>query len=115
MRKIKTKGLKIKPKPPVDRGPRYAIALQAVASSQKRTKDALVSAFEINDSLADVVLRSTPVVLIRDLDLAEATQHAGRLRSSGDFRVWLEAASTKMRQMNLRFRETPTEEKLEAS
>lgn len=104
MRKIKTKGLKFKVKP-VNNGPRYAVALQAPSASARRTKDALLGAFEINDALAEVVLKSTPVVLIRDLDLETATGTANRLRGSGDFRVWLESAASRMKQMNLKFKE----------
>lgn len=101
MRKIKTKGLKFKA-PTGDRGPRYALTLQAPASSQRRTKDALLGTFDINDALADVVLKSTPVVLVRDLDRDEASALEGRLRGAGDFRVWLESAASRMKQMNLR-------------
>jgi hypothetical protein len=108
MRKIKTKGLKFKVKP-VERGPRYAVALQAAGASARRTKDALLGAFEINDALAEVVLKSTPVVLIRDLDLETATRTASRLRGSGDFRVWLESAASRMKQMTLKFKEVHPE------
>lgn len=105
MRKIKTKGLKFKIKP-VDRGPRYAVALQTPAASQRRTKDVLMGVFEINEALAEVVIKSTPVVLLRDLDLEEATSFANRLKSAGDFRVWLESAASRMKQMNLKPKET---------
>ncbi len=104
MRKIKTKGLKFKVKP-IDRGPRYAITLQAPAASQKRTKEALLHTFEINDALADIVMKSVPLVLLRDLDMDAATTLVGRLKSSGDFRVWLESASSRMKQMSLKLKE----------
>jgi hypothetical protein len=103
MRKIKTKGLKFKVKP-VDRGPRFAIALQS-CSNPKKAKEALLHAFEINEALAENVVKATPVVIIRDLDQEQATQLTNRMKSSGDFRVWLEAASTRMRQMNLKLKE----------
>ncbi|MBI3723708.1 hypothetical protein HY251_07105 [bacterium] len=103
MRKIKTKGLKFKLKP-VDRGPRYAIAFQGGASLHK-AKEALLRSFEVNDALADNVVKAAPVVLIRDLDLDQAQQLANRLKSSGDFRVWLESASLRMKQMNLKLKE----------
>jgi len=103
MRKIKTKGLKFKVKP-IDRGPRYAIALQS-CQSPKKAKEALLHAFEINDALAENVVKAVPVVLIRDLDQDQATQLTNRMKSSGDFRVWLEAASLRMRQMNLKLKE----------
>ena len=48
--KIKTKGLKFKVKP-VDKGPRFAIALQSV-QSPKKAKEALLHTFEINEALA---------------------------------------------------------------
>ena len=103
MRKIKTKGLKFKIKP-VDRGPRYAIALQGV-QSPKKAKEVLLHAFEINDALADNVLKATPVVLIRDLDLEQASHLTNRMKAGGDFRVWLEQASMRMKQMNLKLRD----------
>ncbi len=103
MRKIKTKGLKFKVKP-VDRGPRYAIAYQG-ATSPKKAKEALIHNFEVNDALADSVLKAAPVVLIRDLDLEHANQLKNRMQSSGDFRVWLESAAMRMKQMNLKLKE----------
>jgi hypothetical protein len=103
MRKIKTKGLKFKVKP-VDRGPRYAIAYQG-GPSPKRAKEALLHSFEINEALADSVVRAAPVVIIRDLDQDQAIQLAGRMKSAGDFRVWLEGAALRMKQMNLKLKE----------
>jgi hypothetical protein len=100
MRKIKTKGLKIKMKP-IDRGPRFSIALHGTTTPAK-AKEALLRTFEINEPLADVVVNSTPVVICRDLDQDVASEYVKRLRSSGDFRVWLESASGKMKQMNLK-------------
>ncbi len=103
MRKIKTKGLKFKVKP-VDRGPRFAVALQG-CQSPKKAKEALLHAFDINEALADNVLKAAPVVLIRDLDQDHAMSLAGRLKSSGDFRVWLESAANRLKQMNLKLKE----------
>ena len=100
MRKIKTKGLKIKVKH-VDRGPRYSIALHSTNSPSK-AKEALCNVFEVDESLANVVVNSAPLVICRDLDQDVAADYVKRLRSSGDFRVWLESASGKMKQMNLK-------------
>jgi hypothetical protein len=108
MRKHKTKGLKLRAQPVPDRGPRYALALQGAPVSQSRTKQALLSVFEINDALAEVIVKSSPVVVLRDLALAEATAFKDRLSAAGDFRIWLESAATRMprmRQMNLKPRE----------
>jgi hypothetical protein len=103
MRKIKTKGLKFKIKP-VDRGPRFAIALQS-CQSPKKAKEALLHAFDINEALAENVVKNVPVVLIRDLDQDQATALAGRMKSAGEFRVWLESAAGRMKQMNLKLKE----------
>jgi hypothetical protein len=103
MRKIKTKGLKFKVKP-VDRGPRFAVALQACQSPRK-AKDALLHAFEINEALAENVVKAVPVVIIRDLDQDHALSLVGRLKSSGDFRVYLESAAGRHKQMNLKLKE----------
>ncbi|MCO5170019.1 MAG: hypothetical protein M9894_27100 [Planctomycetes bacterium] len=100
MRKIKTKGLKIKMKP-VDRGPRFSIALHGTQSPAK-AKEALLRTFDINEALADVVVSSAPVVICRDLDQDIAADYVKRLKSTGDFRVWLESASGRMKQMNLK-------------
>lgn len=100
MRKIKTKGLKIKVKH-VDRGPRYSIALHTTPTPAK-AKEALLKTFDINDALAGVVVDSAPVVICRDLDQDVAMEYWKKLRAHGDFRVWLESASTKMKQMNLK-------------
>lgn len=100
MRKIKTKGLKIKMKP-IDRGPRFSIALHGTQTTAK-AKEALLRTFDINEALADVVLSSAPVVICRDLDQEVAADYVKRLKSSGDFRVWLESASGRMKQMNLK-------------
>lgn len=100
MRKIKTKGLKFKVKP-VDKGPRFCIALHK-AKGPEKVKEALRRVFEVNDALADVVIGSTPVVICRDLDQKVATDYAKQLKSGGDFRVWLESAASKMKQMNLK-------------
>ena len=54
MRKIKTKGLKFKVKP-VERGPRFAIALHSTKSPDK-AKEALQRVFEVTDALADQVV-----------------------------------------------------------
>jgi len=102
MRKIKTKGLKIKTKP-VDRGPRYSVALHSTKDKEK-TKQALLKVFDIAESLANVVVGSTPVVICRDLDMEVASDYVKKLKSSGDFRVWLESAAGKMKQMNLKQR-----------
>jgi len=103
MQKVKTKGLKFKIKP-VDRGPRYALTYQG-GNSPRKAKEAILHAFDINDALAETVVKAAPVVLVRDLDLERATQLAGRMKSSGDFRVWLEGASARMKQMNLKLKE----------
>jgi hypothetical protein len=103
MKKIKTKGLKFKVKP-VDRGPRYAIAYQGGASP-KKAKESLLHNFDLNDALAESVVKAAPVVLIRDLDLDQATQLMNRMKSGGDFRVWLESAAMRMKQMNLKLKE----------
>lgn len=103
MRKIKTKGLKFKVKQ-VDRGPRYAIALHS-ANVPKKAKDALMIAFDVNEALAESVVKAAPVVLIKDLDLDQATQLKDRMKSSGDFRVWLESAALRMKQMSLKLKE----------
>jgi len=103
MRKIKTKGLKFKVKP-IDRGPRYAIAFQG-SPSPKKAKEALIHSFEVNDALAESVVKAAPVVIVRDLELEQAQQLTNRMKSSGDFRVWLESASSRMKQMNLKLKE----------
>jgi hypothetical protein len=103
MRKIKTKGLKFKVKP-VDRGPRYALSLQN-APTPRRAKEALQNVFDVNDALADSVVKAAPVVLIKDLDLEEATRLRDRMKSAGDVRVWLESAALRMKQMNLKLKE----------
>lgn len=105
MRKIKTKGLKFKVKP-INKGPRFAIALHSVKSPNK-AKEALGLIFDINDALADVVINSTPVVICRDLDQKVAMDYVKKLKGSGDFRVWLESASGKMKQMNLKQKSGP--------
>ena len=103
MRKIKTKGLKIKVKH-VDRGPRFAVALHSTNTPDK-AKDALLEVFDINEALAKVVLGATPVVICRDLDQSVASEYVGKLKGSGDFRVWLESPAGKMKQMNLKQRD----------
>lgn len=103
MRKIKTKGLKFKIKP-MDRGPRYALAFQG-GPSPKKAKEALLHVFEIQDALADSVVKAAPVVLLKDLDLDEATGLRDRMKGAGDFRVWLESAALRMKQMNLKIKE----------
>jgi hypothetical protein len=106
MRKIKTKGLKIKHKP-VDRGPRFSIVLHGTTKDNEKVKEALSRVFVINDALADQVLLKMPVVIARDLDQAKASDYVKRLKSAGDFRVWLESASGKMKQMNLKLKDGP--------
>ncbi|MGE0712675.1 MAG: hypothetical protein AB7N76_09095 [Planctomycetota bacterium] len=101
MRKIKTKGLKFKVKP-VDRGPRFAIICHSIKAPDK-AKESLLRIFDIDDSLADVVCTSAPVVICRDLDQSVATDYVKKLKDAGDFRVWLEtAAPKKIKQMNLK-------------
>jgi penicillin V acylase-like amidase (Ntn superfamily) len=101
MRKIKTKGLKFKVKP-VDRGPRFAIVLHSVKNPEK-AKEALQRIFEITDSLAEVVVGSSPVLICRDLEQSVATDYVKRMKDAGDARVWLEsAAPKKIKQMNLK-------------
>lgn len=102
MRKIKTKGLKFKVKP-VDRGPRFCIALQDTKSPEK-AKEALQRVFDINAALAEVVVATTPVVICRDLDQSVASSYVKALKGAGTFRVWLESAAGKMKQMNLKQR-----------
>ncbi|HBP19496.1 MAG TPA: hypothetical protein DEA08_17115 [Planctomycetes bacterium] len=101
MRKIKTKGLKFKVKP-VDRGPRFAIVLHSIKNAEK-AKEGLKRIFEVDDSLADHVVSSAPVVICRDLAQGDATNYVKRLKDGGDFRVWLESAAPKRaKQMNLK-------------
>ncbi len=102
MRKIKTKGLKIKVKH-VDRGPRYSVALHRVKDHEK-AKEALLKVFDINETLAEHVLSAAPVVVCKDLDQDVASDYVKKLKMGGDFRVWLETASGKMKQMNLKQR-----------
>lgn len=108
MRKIKTKGLKIKHKP-VDRGPRFSIVMHGTKKEKDKVKEALSRIFEVNDALADMVLgTSPPVVICRDLDQEVAADYAKRLKAAGDFRVWLESAAGKMKQMNLKQKNGPS-------
>ena len=100
MRKIKTKGLKFKVKH-VDKGPRFAVALHSTNTPDK-AKEGLRHIFDVNEALADQVIGSTPVVFCRDLDQDVASDYVRRLKSAGDFRVWLESAAGKMKQMNLK-------------
>lgn len=108
MRKIKTKGLKIKHKP-VDRGPRFALVLHDTKGKPaEKIKEALSRIFEINDALADVVINSAPVVVCRDLDQSVASDYAKKLKAAGDFRVWLENAIDKRtKRMNLKQKSGP--------
>jgi hypothetical protein len=105
MRKIKTKGLKIKVKP-IDRGPRFAVALHSV-SNRAKGKELLCNVFDCNESLADVVINSAPLVICRDLDQEVAAEYVKKLKGAGDFRVWLESAAAKMKQMNLKQKAGP--------
>ena len=66
MRKIKTKGLKIKVKH-VDRGPRFSVCMHGTTVHAK-AKEALLKTFDINEALADHVISSAPLVICRDLD-----------------------------------------------
>lgn len=100
MRKIKTKGLKIKAKS-VDRGPRYAVVLNSTLDKET-TRDALVDTFDCNSALAEDVVKKTPLVICRDLDQAVASNYVKRLKGKGNFQVWLESAAGKLRQMNLK-------------
>lgn len=101
MRKIKTKGLKFKAKS-IDKGPRFALVFHEVKNGEK-AKEGLARVFVVDDTLTDVVLNSTPVVICRDLDLDAATEYAKILKPGGDFRVWAEsAAPKKIKQMNLK-------------
>ena len=108
MRKIKTKGLKIKHKP-VDRGPRFALVLHDTKGKPpEKIKEALGRIFEVDDALADVVINSAPVVICRDLDQSVASEYAKKLKSAGDFRVWLESAVGKRtKRMNLKQKSGP--------
>lgn len=105
MRKIKTKGLKIKVKP-IDRGPRFAIALHTV-NNRVKTKELLTNVFDCNESLADVVINAAPLVICQDLDRDVAEDYVRKLKSAGDFRVWLESAASKMKKMNLKQKAGP--------
>ncbi len=108
MRKIKTKGLKIKHKP-VDRGPRFSLVLHNTKKEKGKVKEALARIFEVNDALADMVLSaSPPVVICRDLDQTVASDYVKRLKPAGDFRVWLESAAGSMKQMNLKQKNGPS-------
>jgi hypothetical protein len=108
MRKIKTKGLKIKHKP-VDRGPRFALVLHSTkGKAPAKIKEALDRIFEINGALADVVINSAPVMICRDLDQSVASDYAKKLKNAGDFRVWLEnAVDKKFKRMNLKQKSGP--------
>jgi len=100
MRKIKTKGLKIKVRN-VDRGPRYAVVLNSTLD-KTATADALVETFDCNEALAMDVVKKTPLVICRDLDQSVASNYVKRLKGKGNFQVWLESAAGKLRQMNLK-------------
>lgn len=104
MRKIKTKGRKWTVKK-VDRGPTFAVALHKLHPTKNRTVEALVSHFDITEDLAKVAVKTPPIVLISDLDQQQATEHVKKLNGSGDFRVWLESATAKMRKMSFKTRE----------
>ncbi|RMG10089.1 MAG: hypothetical protein D6731_18310 [Planctomycetota bacterium] len=106
MRKIKTKGLKIKHKP-VDRGPRFCVVLHGIKKDTDKVKEAMGRIFEINDALADQVISKAPVVICKDLDQEVASDYVKKLKSAGDFRVWLESAAGRMKQMNLKQKNGP--------
>ena len=100
MRKIKTKGLKIKVRN-VDRGPRYAIVLN-ITLDKSSPAQALAEIFDCNEALAEDVVKKTPLVICRDLDQSVASNYVKRLKGKGNFQVWLESAAGKLRQMNLK-------------
>ena len=59
-------------------------------------------------ALADVVINSAPVMVCRDLDQSVASDYAKKLKSAGDFRVWLETAVNKRtKRMNLKQKSGP--------
>jgi hypothetical protein len=101
VKKVKTKGRKWTVKK-ANLGPRYCVACHKASTSMAKAKEVLCENFDVSDSLAEVVLRSAPVVILRDLSQDEATEYVTKMKRAGDFRVWLESASTRLKQMNLR-------------
>lgn len=108
MKKLKTKGRKWTVKK-VDNGPTFSVALHKTHASHTKTVDALVTQFDITEDLARVAIKSTPIVLISDLSQVEASQYVKNLKSSGDFRVWLSSATSRMRKMSFKAREAAAE------
>ena len=104
MKKMKTKGRKWTVKK-VDRGPTFSVALHKTHASHSKTVDALVSHFDITEDLAKVAIKTTPIVLISELSQHEASNHVKNLKGSGDFRVWLSSATSRMRKMSFKTRE----------
>lgn len=100
MRKIKANGLKFNNKP-MDRGPRFVVAFHGTDQPEK-AKEALMRVFDINEPLAVVAISAMPAVICRDLDQTTATEYVKKLRGTGDFRVWLESAAGRLKQMNLK-------------
>lgn len=100
MRKVKANGQNFKMKV-IDRGPRFVVAFHGTDHPTK-AKEALLRVFDINEALADVALSSKPAVICRDLDQGAATDYVRRLATTGDFRVWLETAAGRLKQMNLK-------------
>ena len=100
MRKVKANGQNFKMKP-IDRGPRFIVAFHGTDKPEK-AKEALMRVFDINEALADVAIKEKPSVICRDLDQGVATDYVRRLAGTGDFRVWLESAAGRLKQMNLK-------------
>ena len=97
---MKTNGLKFSPKP-IDRGPRFSVAFHGSDQTAK-AKELLLKLFDINEPLADEALSTKPGVICRGLDQQSAVDYVKRLKAAGDFRVWAEGATGKMKQMNLK-------------
>jgi hypothetical protein len=105
MRKIKTKGRKWTVKK-VDNGPTFCVALHKPAPKVSKTIEALTAYFDISEDLAQVAVKTAPLVLIGDLSQHEASKHAANLKKSGEFRVWLSSAAGRMKKMNFKIRES---------
>ena len=78
---------------------------QVIHASSKKTVEALVEHFDISENLAQVAIKTTPIVLISDLSQQEASSHVKKLKAAGDFRVWLSSATSRMKKMSFKIRE----------
>lgn len=104
MRKIKTKGRKWTVKK-VNNGPTYSVILHKTNTTRRKTVDALVELFDVSENLAEVAIKTTPIVLISDLSQQEASGYVKKLKGAGDFRVWLSSAASRMKKMSFKIRE----------